>query len=194
MYHIFFIHFSVDGHLVCGWSDHFRPSQGKPVLFSKPSNDLCPIQGEIKSSEGLQELSPPLSSLLPMSCQPYFLGSPHILMCFAVAHRTSLSNANLRNFVFDVSVPFPFHKHDLLPHFLCNVTFSETPSLTTLHQRLPSVTLSCQYFFFFWLHHVACGILVPQPGIQPLPPAVEARSLNPWTAREVPPLPVFLCY
>ena len=26
--------------------------------------------------------------------------------------------------------------------------------------------------FFFWLHHVACGILVPQPGIKPMPPAV----------------------
>ena len=33
---------------------------------------------------------------------------------------------------------------------------------------------------------MACGILVPQPGIEPVPPAVEARSLNHWTAREVP--------
>ena len=32
----------------------------------------------------------------------------------------------------------------------------------------------------------ACRILVPQPGIEPVPPAVEARSLNHWTAREVP--------
>ena len=32
----------------------------------------------------------------------------------------------------------------------------------------------------------ACGILVPQPKIKPLgvPPAVEMRSLNHWTARE----------
>ena len=29
-------------------------------------------------------------------------------------------------------------------------------------------------------------ILVPQPGMEIVPPAVEARSLNPWTAREVP--------
>ena len=28
--------------------------------------------------------------------------------------------------------------------------------------------------------------LVPRPGIQPTPPAVEARSLNHWTARGVP--------
>ena len=35
-------------------------------------------------------------------------------------------------------------------------------------------------------HHVACGILVPQPGIEPVSPALEALSLNHWTAREVP--------
>ena len=38
----------------------------------------------------------------------------------------------------------------------------------------------------FWLHHAACGILVPTPGIKAVPPAVEAQSLNHWTAREVP--------
>ena len=36
----------------------------------------------------------------------------------------------------------------------------------------------------------ACGILVPQPGIQPVPPAVEAQSPNPWTTREFP----YLCF
>ena len=39
--------------------------------------------------------------------------------------------------------------------------------------------------------HVACGILVPRPGIEPRPPAVEAWSLNHWTAREVPHTPYF---
>ena len=38
----------------------------------------------------------------------------------------------------------------------------------------------------FWPHHEAGGILVPQLGIEPVPPAVEAWSLNHWTAREVP--------
>ena len=38
---------------------------------------------------------------------------------------------------------------------------------------------------FFWLCPRACGILVPGPGIEPLPPAVEAWSLNHWTTREV---------
>ena len=33
---------------------------------------------------------------------------------------------------------------------------------------------------------MACRISVPQPGIEPMPPAVEVWSLNHWTAREVP--------
>ena len=42
------------------------------------------------------------------------------------------------------------------------------------------------FIFYFWPCHVACGILVPQPGIEPVPPAMEARSPNHQTAREVP--------
>ena len=46
-------------------------------------------------------------------------------------------------------------------------------------------------FFFFlsfllWPHPTACGILVPQPGIEPAHPELEVWSLNHWTAREVP--------
>ena len=44
------------------------------------------------------------------------------------------------------------------------------------------------FFFFFWcvfLPCAACRILVPQPGIKPVPPALEVRSLNYWVAREV---------
>ena len=40
--------------------------------------------------------------------------------------------------------------------------------------------------FSFWLHLAAHGILVPRPGIKPSPPAVEVRSSNHWTTREVP--------
>ena len=36
-----------------------------------------------------------------------------------------------------------------------------------------------------WLYFMACGILVHQPGIEPMPPAVEVRSLNHWTAKQV---------
>ena len=33
-------------------------------------------------------------------------------------------------------------------------------------------------FCFVWWPHVACGILVPRQGIEPVPPAVEAQSRN----------------
>ena len=43
-----------------------------------------------------------------------------------------------------------------------------------------------QFFFFFWLHCVACGILVPRPGVEPMPSAVKSLSPNHWTSREFP--------
>ena len=39
---------------------------------------------------------------------------------------------------------------------------------------------------FFWPRSTACGILVPRPGMEPMPPAVEAQSPNHWTTREFP--------
>ena len=46
------------------------------------------------------------------------------------------------------------------------------------------------YFFFFFLPHVilvlACGILVPWPGIRPMPHVLQVHSLNHWTTRQVP--------
>ena len=44
------------------------------------------------------------------------------------------------------------------------------------------------FFFSFWPCCVACGILVPQPGIEPRAPAVKVLSTNHWTAREFPTL------
>ena len=41
-------------------------------------------------------------------------------------------------------------------------------------------------FISFWLRHRVCGILVPQPGTEPAPLALEVWSFNHWTAREVP--------
>ena len=39
----------------------------------------------------------------------------------------------------------------------------------------------------FWAPcSVACGILVPQSGIEPLPPTLEAQSLNHWITTEAP--------
>ena len=36
----------------------------------------------------------------------------------------------------------------------------------------------CVCVCVFWPHQAACGILVPQPGIKPMPPALAAWSLN----------------
>ena len=47
------------------------------------------------------------------------------------------------------------------------------------------------FYFTYFFVYVACGILVPQPGIQPGPLALEAWSLNYWTTREVPLLSFF---
>ena len=54
-------------------------------------------------------------------------------------------------------------------------------------------------FFFFYIELLffpfiftylalqpACVILVPQSGMKPKTPALEAQNLNHWTAREVP--------
>ena len=43
-----------------------------------------------------------------------------------------------------------------------------------------------KFTFIFQLHYAACGILAHQRGIKPMPPALEAWSLNHRTIREVP--------
>ena len=45
------------------------------------------------------------------------------------------------------------------------------------------------FFLIFLLHHVACGNLVPWPGIEPMPLALEAWSLNHSASRK--PLELF---
>ena len=42
------------------------------------------------------------------------------------------------------------------------------------------------FFLLFWPCQTARGILVPQPGIEPKPSALETHNLNHWTTREVP--------
>ena len=58
------------------------------------------------------------------------------------------------------------------------------------------VILESKSFFFFFpfplLCCVACRILALQQGMKPMPPALEAWSLNHWATREVPRIPEFL--
>ena len=49
-----------------------------------------------------------------------------------------------------------------------------------------SQNLTVFSFVWFWLYYVACGILVPKPGMEPAPFAAKTQSLNHWTTREVP--------
>ena len=42
------------------------------------------------------------------------------------------------------------------------------------------------HFLVFRSYPGACEFLVPQPGIEPAPPALEVQSLNHWTTWEAP--------
>ena len=57
---------------------------------------------------------------------------------------------------------------------------------TSICWKRTTFSLKKKFFFLIYAHHEACGILVPQPGVEPMPPAVEAWSLSHWTTREVP--------
>ena len=48
------------------------------------------------------------------------------------------------------------------------------------------LNLEKNFFFFSLLCLGALRILVPRPGMEPMPPALGAWSLNHWTTREVP--------
>ena len=41
------------------------------------------------------------------------------------------------------------------------------------------------FYAYVWLHHVACGIVVPQSGAETTLPAVAMRSPNHWSTAEV---------
>ena len=48
------------------------------------------------------------------------------------------------------------------------------------------IVLFYYFYVLFWLSRMACGILVPPPGIEARALAVRAQSPNHWTARELP--------
>ena len=79
----------------------------------------------------------------------------------------------------------------LCPCHLRGFGCTEGPSQPKDGFYLLSFVFFFSFFFFFWPHCTTCGVLVPPSGIEPLPPALEAQSLNHWTVREVP---VFFLY
>ena len=62
----------------------------------------------------------------------------------------------------------------------------EEPPSTGPQISVPRSSLLSWALFFFSIGCAACGILAPQPGIEPTPAALEAQSLHHWTTREVP--------
>ena len=98
----------------------------------------------------------------------------------------------------DASESFP----QILSHHFFKDTVSlpyctdgETEALTGLVTKGPRLAFpmrgaqahkQCRFGGFFRSCCTACRLLVPPPGIEPMPPAVEAWSLNRWAAREVP--------
>ena len=57
--------------------------------------------------------------------------------------------------------------------------------------NIPLYFLITNYNFYFiiWQCHLVCGILVPQPRIEPATPAVDVQSPNDWITREAPKYP-----
>ena len=80
----------------------------------------------------------------------------------------------------------------LHPHTMHSLVQSHLVTFRLSWVWLDSSSLCCVCdpspppLFFFWPHHVAGRILIPWTGIQLMPPAVEERSLNHLTSREVP--------
>ena len=61
--------------------------------------------------------------------------------------------------------------------------FSETPSSMERGSSERGF-LFFLFYDYYWLHHMAGGILDPQPGMEPLPSALEVQSPHYWTVRE----------
>ena len=60
-----------------------------------------------------------------------------------------------------------------------------------IFKEMSTHTFWITYLFFFCLHQAACRILVSWPEMEPMPSALEAQSLNHWTAREFPVIYLF---
>ena len=79
-----------------------------------------------------------------------------------------------------------YQKHDTY-----TATPLSVPLTIMINQSWPLSPIPCRFgcsfkILFFVVGKVACGILVPQPGIKPAVSTMEVQNLNHWTTREVP--------
>ena len=83
-------------------------------------------------------------------------------------------------------IPSQRSQGKLLKNWKCNQLHSYISSVqeennfrwTAEKQDNPLLDIFLVFFFFFWPHHVACGIVVPWLGIKHVIPALEVQSLN----------------
>ena len=65
----------------------------------------------------------------------------------------------------------------------------KNPFIVSFHQKNNNGLLEF-YFIYFWPCHMPCGILVPQPGIEP---AVKVPSPNGWNFQQRGILDISMC-
>ena len=122
------------------------------------------------------------TSCIHFSCSSYFFNSHHLYLAYHNYTHVSL--------LYLGTSPQLFPQKDCVPCSPAPFSTSWAPKnifIVLFHHNLRHCLFLFFLFFFFWPHHhVACRILVPLPGIEPMPLTVEACSPNHWTAREVP--------
>ena len=163
-----------------GWVDTGQALGGMTQLTSAPSPSTTAL----------------LPLWVPACCRRHgSFRSPEITAnmcpdgCRAVAMSTTpaMTHPHMRNW--DTSHLGTFRSQARQPGWLFRTSRSENlPQDTQRDLSLKSFELSVNFFFFFWWWacHVACGILVPQLGIELGSSAMRAWSPNYRTAREVP--------
>ena len=112
---------------------------------------------------------------------------PNIMLQWTMVSRSHFLTLRLKVWLApEVSPPHPpVHAHPYTYKIVWPRFFFPLPNV---HVSYLSFTVLC---FLFCFGCEACGILVPQPGIEPMPPCSGSTGLNHWTAREVPNLHFF---
>lgn len=75
---------------------------------------------------------------------------------------------------------------ELLGKLLKNLSAQAILQINEIHFSVNGTQTSESFFFFFCCALWLGGLLVPQPGSETVPSAVETQCLNHWIAREFP--------
>ena len=82
----------------------------------------------------------------------------------------------------DSAPVLPMNIQDWFPLGLTGLISLESKGLSRVKDCFLS---NCYFLEIFWPRCMACRILVPKPGTEPMSPALTAQSLDHWTTREV---------